>query len=271
LAADEPAAVQCLRPGGTSPVILACEHAGNLIPRRLGDLGLSSADLGRHIALDIGAADVAVAVSDALDAPLVLQRYSRLICDCNRAPGHPEFILEESDGTAVPGNLGLDDAARQARLGEIYGPFHKRLAALVAARRGGVLVSIHSFTPVLAGRRRPWAAGVLFNRPGPFARAVLDDLAATTDEPVGENEPYSLISTPGHTLSLHADANGWPAIEIEVRQDLLGAEDGRRAWAGRIARAIRAGLEATGSLKAASTPDRRQDTRADGPRNRGKP
>ena len=79
LAEDEPAAVTVVRPEGTSPFLLVCDHASNRVPRRLGDLGVSEANLRRHIAWDIGAAAMAHGVSERLDAPLVLQNYSRLV------------------------------------------------------------------------------------------------------------------------------------------------------------------------------------------------
>jgi hypothetical protein len=64
--------------------VLACDHAGNAIPRRLGSLGLDQDTLQRHVAWDIGAVGVARHLSALLDAPLVSQPYSRLVVDCNR-------------------------------------------------------------------------------------------------------------------------------------------------------------------------------------------
>ena len=86
LAADEPAPVIERHADGASPFFLTCDHYGRLIPRALGDLGLDDSERQRHIAYDIGIAGVAEAVSDALDAHLVAQRYSRLVIDCNRPP-----------------------------------------------------------------------------------------------------------------------------------------------------------------------------------------
>src|SRR3981081_55998 len=71
---------------GRSPFLLTCDHYGRRIPRRLGDLGLPAAELERHIAWDIGIAGVAEALSRHLGAHLIVQRYSRLVIDCNRPP-----------------------------------------------------------------------------------------------------------------------------------------------------------------------------------------
>src|SRR5882757_8767388 len=71
---------------GRSPFLLTCDHYGRLIPRALGDLGVSADELKRHIAWDIGIAGVAEQLSNHLGARLIAQRYSRLVIDCNRPP-----------------------------------------------------------------------------------------------------------------------------------------------------------------------------------------
>ena len=71
---------------GRSPFLLTCDHYGRLIPQVLGDLGLPESELVRHIAWDIGIAGVAEMLSKHLDAHLIVQRYSRLVIDCNRPP-----------------------------------------------------------------------------------------------------------------------------------------------------------------------------------------
>ena len=50
LAADEPAPVMVHNAGGTSPFLLVADHAGHVIPRRLGGLGVTAAERQRHIA-----------------------------------------------------------------------------------------------------------------------------------------------------------------------------------------------------------------------------
>ena len=74
LAQDEPHPLEIVNAEGASPFVLVCEHAGRIIPRALGDMGLSDEDRARHIAWDIGARPVAEAVSALLGAPLFLQR-----------------------------------------------------------------------------------------------------------------------------------------------------------------------------------------------------
>ena len=87
LEADEPPPVVEYRRGGRSPFVIAVDHAGRRIPRRLCNLGLPLSELERHTAWDLGALAVAMRVSAALDAPLIAQEHSRLVIDCNRTPG----------------------------------------------------------------------------------------------------------------------------------------------------------------------------------------
>ena len=96
--------VEIFNGSGRAHALVVCDHAGNHIPARLGQLGVSDAELGRHIGWDVGAADVARTVARLLDAPAVLCHVSRLVIDPNRVPGHPTSILPVSDGTPVPGN-----------------------------------------------------------------------------------------------------------------------------------------------------------------------
>jgi len=84
LAADEPAPVTVYNADGESPFVLVADHAGNIMPRALGHLGIAEAECERHIALDIGIAGLGRLLADALDAMLIQQNYSRLVIDCNR-------------------------------------------------------------------------------------------------------------------------------------------------------------------------------------------
>src|SRR5262245_26766261 len=148
----EPPPVEIVHPHAASRVVLVCDHASNRVPEALGSLGLSASDLATHIGWDIGAATVARHLSTLLDATLVLSGYSRLVIDCNRPVQVPGAIPEVSGGVAIPGNAGIDAAAREARIRTFWHPYHSTIAGLLDARaraHGGdvVLLSIHSFTP----------------------------------------------------------------------------------------------------------------------------
>ena len=123
------------REGGASPFFILCDHAGHRIPRALGTLGLPESELSRHIAWDIGAGAVATRLGVLLDAPVVRQTYSRLVIDCNRAPGHETSIALRSEATAIPGNADLSDAQKAERLKTIFVPYHDAIDALLDARQ----------------------------------------------------------------------------------------------------------------------------------------
>ena len=243
LAPDEPAPAIVREGRADSPLVLVADHAGNAIPRALGDLGLRAEDRERHIAWDIGVAGLAEALAERLGAPLVRQRYSRLVIDCNRDPGRADANPELSDGSAIAGNARLNEADRAARVAAIHAPYHAAIAeALAAPARPPLLVALHSFTPAMNGFARPWHAGVLHDLGDKrFSDAVLAQLRAAVDAPVGDNEPYAMDGI-DFTVPHHCYAANRPYAEIEIRQDLIAATDGQQRWADLLAEVLTAAL-----------------------------
>ena len=242
LALDEPDPVIIEREDGRSPFFITADHAGRLIPRRLGTLGLSDGELQRHIAWDIGIRATSHLLATALDAFFVGQSYSRLVIDCNRDLSVPTSIVEISEHTEVPGNLNLGAAERRARQREIFWPYHERITRELDRRQASatptVLISMHSFTPVFKSVGRAWHAGVLYNRDPRFARILFDLLGAEGDLVVGDNQPYQVSDLTDYTIPIHGEKRGLPHVEIEIRQDLIAEEPGQRAWAERLARLL---------------------------------
>lgn len=208
------------------------------MPAALDGLGVPPAEMDRHIAWDIGIAGLGARLSERLDAPFVAQRYSRLVIDCNRDPARADAIPEVSDGTAIPGNQGLSGEARQARVDEVFRPYHQAIAAQLDARPARAVVALHSFTPEMGGFRRPWRFGVLHLEDSPLSRAMLARLRA---EPgageVGDNEPYRMDGT-DYTVPHHAHGRGLDYVELEVRQDLLADAEGQAEIAALLARLL---------------------------------
>jgi predicted N-formylglutamate amidohydrolase len=244
---NDPQPVSKLNAAGRSPFLLIGDHAGAAIPRALGDLGVAAADRARHIALDIGIQGLGATLAARIDAVFISQRYSRLVIDCNRDPAVPGAMPEVSDGTPIPANMGLADAGRAARVAEIHAPYQQAIAAEIAAREARgletILIALHSFTPVMGGFARPWHAGVLHSFGD--ARYALKLIAALRSEPdlvVGDNEPYQMDLI-DYTIPLHAFPRRLRYAEIEIRQDLIAAEDGQRAWAERLARVLQAAAD----------------------------
>jgi predicted N-formylglutamate amidohydrolase len=242
LAADEPRPVTVYNADAASPFLLVADHAGNLMPRALGRLGLVEAELQRHIAWDIGIAGLGRLLADALDAMLIQQNYSRLVIDCNRPLDAASSIPPISESTAIPGNAGLTETNKAARATEIFRPYHERIEAELERRRkagrAGALVSLHSFTPVFKGEARPWHAAVLYNRDPRFAHRLIALLNMEKEFTIGENVPYTVSDATDYTIPVHAERRGLHHVLIEIRQDLLADESGRSGWALRLARLL---------------------------------
>jgi predicted N-formylglutamate amidohydrolase len=240
LGAGDPAPVVVHGRRGTSPFLLVSDHAGRAVPARLGDLGVAAPDWDRHIAWDIGMAGMGRLLAERLDAVLIEQAYSRLVIDCNRAPGHPTSIVRVSDGVSVHGNADLDAQAVAERVAEIFHPYHDRIVHELTTRRDRptVVVALHSFTPEMDGVARPWHAGILHNHAPRFGLILKDLLKEEGGLIVGDNEPYALTGDSDYTIPVHAEGNGLPHVELEIRQDLVADATGQRAWADRLARLL---------------------------------
>jgi len=222
--------------------MLTCDHAGCRIPRVLGTLGLPVAERHRHIAWDVGAGGLTTLLAERLDAWAILQTYSRLVIDCNRAPESPTSIVALSERTKIPGNEALSDLDARRRAQEIFWPYHERIGRELDLRarqnRSSILVSMHSFTPTYLEVARPWHVGVLYREPR-FARLVMQGLQAESGIVVGDNEPYALSDSSDFTVPIHAERRGIAHVEIEVRQDLIADESGQTEWADRLAAVLR--------------------------------
>lgn len=247
---DWPQAVEVLNADGRSGIVLLCEHASNHMPARYHGLGLDAPHLQRHIAWDIGAAEVTRRLSERLDAPAFLSNYSRLLIDLNRPLGSEGSIPVRSEDTDIPGNAGVDDAERERRAAIMFKPFHDLVARHLDSRQAAGwptrIVTIHSFTPVFLGERRPWHAGVLYDRAAPLGKAILDGLRVDPSLNVAPNVPYVISEDADYAVPIHGDRRGIEAALVEIRQDLLSDKAGIEEWAARMAAALAHVQEALG-------------------------
>ncbi len=252
LAPGEPAPYEVFNQAGRAPVLLLCDHATRFLPRALGTLGLSEVELQRHIAWDIGIAEVTRGLAERLDAPAVLSGFSRLVIDPNRPLDDPTLIPRLSDGIVVPGNQDLSPGAVQARVESFHRPYHaaveRTLDALCARDPLPAVVSMHSFTPVIKGVERPWHIGILWDADPRLAQPRMARLRAQ-GIPVGDNQPYPARDGHGYTLFEHAAPRGLAHVLIEIRQDLIDTLHGASAWTDRLADSLRVVLENAGVFR----------------------
>lgn len=208
------------------------------MPRKLNSLGVSPEDMRRHIAYDIGAAEVAKRLAALLDGFLIRQTYSRLVIDCNRPPGTDESIVRVSETTAIPGNEAVSSADAQAREREVFWPYHDRIRTELdrraALHRRTILVAVHSFTPRFHAEQRPWHAGLLYNRDRRLASFLLQSLRNDRNLLIGDNQPYCVDDETDYALPEYGEKRGLLHVGIELRQDLIATQPGQTEWAERL-------------------------------------
>ncbi len=252
LGPDDGSPVEIVNPEGDADILLICEHASNRIPASLGSLGLDAEVLQSHAAFDPGADPVARLMAEALNAPLILQRFSRLVYDCNRPPDAPSAMPERSEVYDIPGNANLAAADREARTEALYVPFHQTItdhldrAAGRARGRSPAIVTIHSFTPIFHGQPRSVQLGLLHDRDARLVDAMLD-LAPDPGIPdIRRNKPYGPEDGVTHTLQRHALPRGLLNVMIEIKNDLIRDRAGQAGLGKGLTRMVSLALDRLG-------------------------
>lgn len=224
LSPDEPGPFQILNPLADVPILLVCDHASCRLPIALGNLGLDPFARRCHLAIDIGAGPLTEQLAASLGATAVLARYSRLVVDLNRQLMDASAFLEFGDGILISGNRNLGQADKDSRADVFYWPYHKAVDEQVQRLRNvgppPAFISVHSFTPVMNGKNRPWQIGVLWDKDTRLRDIFIADFSAA-GYVVGDNEPYSGKSPHDFTIDHHAEKIRLPNIGIEIRQDLV--------------------------------------------------
>ncbi|APE28886.1 N-formylglutamate amidohydrolase [Aurantiacibacter gangjinensis] len=224
--------VRLIGEAGRGGIVAVCDHASNRVPEGI-ELGVSPDTLDKHVAYDIGAGGVCERLARRHNIPAMLSDISRLVIDMHREEDADGLVPTSSDGILIAGNIGAD---REARLERYYRPYHDALESWLDAVQPGLILSIHSFTPVLESdpaADRPWEIGLLYNQDDSAAQHAIrlfSELGVT----VGDNEPYSGKQL-NAAMNRHAEAHGRPYCAIEIRNDLIATETGQARWAAIIA------------------------------------
>ena len=173
-------------------------------------------------------------ISEETGTPFYVWEDGRVV-DLNRKLDDISAFIPASDGIAIPGNLGIDEAEKELRVQSFFNPYHNAISALIQSYldQGIVpaLISIHSCTPVFDRIVRPWHVGVLWDQDPRIAVPMIEKLRDMDGICSGDNEPYSGRHPHDFTIDYHAERLGLPHVGIEVRQDLIQTQAGARRWA----------------------------------------
>lgn len=234
-----------------SRYVVVCEHAGLCLPVGVGNLGLSTAELNSHIAWDPGASAVAQKLAELLDGPAILQRYSRLVYDCNRPPSSLDAMRDLSENTQISGNRNLSEFEKHWRTQNIYNSFHRAVSQQLQARKAAILITIHSFTPIYKGIPRDVDVGILHDTDTRLADAMLKTASFAKGVLVKRNEPYGPKDGVTHTLQLHGIKHQIPNVMIEIKNNLIADQKSQLQYASILAQSIK---NATELMLSASEP-----------------
>lgn len=236
-AGDEFVAVEHCAGRLDAGVLLICDHAANHLPPAYGSLGLAPEDLARHIAFDIGAAEITRRLSERLEAPAVLARFSRLLIDPNRGEDDPTLVMRLSDGRVIPGNAQADRSEIETRRRHYWRPYRDAIGEMIEAMSAKgplpAVISLHSFTPVWRGVPRQWQVAALWDADPRLAAPLISALAGL-GLCVGDNEPYD-GALRGDTLYDQVTRRGLAGVLIETRQDFVDTAEKARGFADRLA------------------------------------
>ncbi len=201
-------------------ILITCEHATDFIPRIYRDL-FPLYILKTHRAIDFGAKTLAQQLSKKLKVPAYYAKHSRLLVDLNRSLDNKRYLFKSP-------MRDFSMAQKELILKKYYYPYRNTIEEdIVRMLKNDVPVlhlSIHSFAPILNGKRRTNDVGLLFDpqhkREKEFCLALKKDLQRRLPKMAHRfNVPYKGTSD-GFTTWLRKRYKAKPyiGIEIEINQ-----------------------------------------------------
>lgn len=206
-------------------VLIIVDHASNFLPKRYDNLGIEKKYFNTHIAYDIGIKNLAINISNGLNAKLIYSEFTRLLIDLNRDMNDPTLIPAISEKKIIIGNLNVTRNDLNYRK-KIYHNYHKKIKSYVKNSRPKYLISLHSFNPIFKNKLRKIEIGILSNNDKRYSSLLLKNLSKS-DYKIGDNLPYagSLI---GDSMYKHGLQNNLLHALIEIRNDLINTVTKRK-------------------------------------------
>ena len=226
---------------GQGPLLVTCEHASLRIPSPLRTNHTDREWLATHWGWDIGARTVCRELIRQTQSLGIFARFSRLLCDANRAPDHQHLIRCAVEGSVLSFNKRLTIEEVDRRLGQYHAPYHAPVDHAVAQRISSpgdvLLLAVHSFTPQFGEEKRTMDVGVLFDPFESVAMRLRDEIAKAGLN-VALNEPYSAKDGLMYAAARHGDEHGAVYLELEINQKLIGTAPEARKMGRTLATAL---------------------------------
>jgi predicted N-formylglutamate amidohydrolase len=201
--------------------IVTCEHGGNLVPKVYTHCFRQAKNaLHSHRGYDPGALQLAHEIANAFQSECFFSKTTRLLVDLNRSVGHPKLHSEFISH--------LSTEERNAILENHYVPYRQQVIdavqSAIADDQIACHLSIHTFTPKLAGVVRQADVALLYDPSRPREKQLARDwLVGIGEEFPGlklrRNYPYRGIAD-GFTTYLRRihSPRDYIGLELEVNQ-----------------------------------------------------
>lgn len=203
-------------------LIISCEHGGNEIPKSYQAFFEGKEELlASHRGWDIGALEVAKTLSESLNVELHYATTSRLLVELNRSLHHPHLFSQISKP--------LPRKKKSEILDAHYFLYRNRLMTAIEKeinnKKEVLHLSVHSFTPELAGIIRSTDIGLLFDplrkSEKKFCKKWKAEIKQSSILKVRYNYPYKGTADGFTTFLRKQFHENYRGIELEINQQLL--------------------------------------------------
>lgn len=226
---------------GKGRFLITCEHASNRVPAPLRSSASDREWLATHWGWDIGARTVCREIIRQTGSFGVFSRFSRLVCDANRAPDNPSLIKCALEGDLLNFNAGLTIEEVDRRIGRYHAPYHQAVDQATAERLAQpgevMLLAIHSFTPQLGDDVRTMDIGLLFNPFSEVAHRMAEEFRQEGLS-VALNAPYSAFDGLMYAAERHGTNHQAVYLEVEINQKCISNAADARKMGSTLTRAL---------------------------------